>query len=185
MTSSWTEGVRPSPRCHGNTDGSAGCRHNRNTYSNKNRSHLRHHDSLAFEFNSILSKKNVEPKNDEQILLVSSYLFSTCTIPTSSPSLPVFPWACGKTQNNCVCSRCFFCALTSPLARRLMLTVHQREWASSCNANFNIGIFWSILENPWTTRTKETKLRYMIQLSMQYIAIANKPLLLHFKSQTS
>ena len=57
MTSSWTEGVRPSPRCHGNTDGSAGCRHNRNTYSNKNRSHLRHHDSLAFEFNSILSKK--------------------------------------------------------------------------------------------------------------------------------
>jgi hypothetical protein len=28
-------------------------------------------------------------------------------------------------------------------------------------------------------------LRYMIQLSMQYIAIANKPLLLHFKSQTS
>ena len=146
MTSSWTEGVRPSPRCHGNTDGSAGCRHNRNTYSNKNRSHLRHHDSLAFEFNSILSKKNMEPKNDEQILLVSSYLFSTCTIPTSSPSLPVFPWACGKTQNNCVCSRCFF----------LCIDIATCAAADADSAPERMGIklqcqfqYWYFLVNSW------------------------------------
>ena len=43
-------------------------------------------------------------------------LFSTCTISTSSPTVPVLPSACKKPQTTCACRRCFFCIDTATCA---------------------------------------------------------------------
>ena len=155
--------------------------HNRNSfatlYNNKNQNHLKHPKSLRFEFSLFLSTK----KWWRQRMWNKSWLVY-CTY--SWPILDLLPlrvYQCfhGPAERHTiiVSVAVVFCALTSPLARRLMRApVHQRM--GSCNANFKLLFVGQLLKYPWKNRSKETTLRY----NFQSIAMGNKPFVLHFKS---